>query len=212
MLKVSEIFLSVQGEGTRTGRPCAFVRLAGCNLRCNWCDTRYAWQDGQEMSLKDVLDEVGKLGCPLVEVTGGEPLDQPAAFELLRELAEAGYETLLETNGSIDISPVDSRVVRIVDIKCPSSGAKSANCWANVQALTSGDEVKFVIADREDYEFAAETLGEYGLTDRCVVLFSPVGGILDPAELAKWILSDRLNVRLNLQLHRIIWPDVDSGV
>ncbi len=212
MLKVSEIFLSVQGEGSRAGRPCAFVRLAGCNLQCNWCDTQYAWQDGREMSLADVLGEVGKLGCSMVEVTGGEPLDQPEAFELLRELADAGYETLLETNGSIDISPVDPRVVRIVDVKCPSSGAESANCPANVKALTSGDEVKFVLADRADYEFACETLGKHGLSERCVVLFSPVSGILDPAELAKWILSDKLNVRLNLQLHRIIWPDQNRGV
>jgi len=211
-LAVSEIFLSIQGEGTRLGRPCAMIRLAGCNLRCNWCDTKYAWQDGREMAVEEVLAEVRSLRCRLVEVTGGEPLTQPAAPLLLRALCDAGYETLLETNGSLDISQVDGRVARIVDFKCPSSGQDGENLWSNVDHLTAGDEVKFVIADREDYKFARQALRRHGLADRCPVIFSPVAGRCPPAELAEWILKDRLRVRLGLQLHRIIWPDEDRGV
>jgi 7-carboxy-7-deazaguanine synthase len=147
-----------------------------------------------------------------VEVTGGEPLCQPAAPELLRRLCEAGYETLLETNGSMDISPVDRRVVRIVDFKCPSSGSADANRWANVESLRPADEVKFVLADRADYDFARRALAEHGLTDRCAVSMSPVAGMLAPAALAEWILADGLDVRLSLQLHKIIWPGKDRGV
>lgn len=212
LLAVSEIFRSIQGEASRAGLPCAFVRLAGCNLRCQWCDTDYAWGDGRAMTVEAVLDEVRRLGPRRAEVTGGEPLMQPAAIELLRRLCEEGYETLLETNGSLDISQVDGRVVRIVDFKCPSSGQAGANLWSNAACLAPRDEVKFVLADRADYDFARQALAEHDLLRRCGVLFSPVAGRLAPAELADWILQDNLDVRLSLQLHKIIWPGIDRGV
>ncbi|MGC9454535.1 MAG: radical SAM protein [Phycisphaerae bacterium] len=211
-LTVNEIFLSLQGEGLRTGMPCAFVRLAGCNLRCRWCDTTYALTEGEEMELSDILMRVGRLGCKRVEVTGGEPLIQKHTPELLRRFCDAGYETLLETNGSLDISTVDEPVVRIVDFKCPSSGEQDANCWANVERLTSHDEVKFVIADRTDYDFARDTVAERRLLEICPVTFQPVAGVCEPAKLAGWILSDGLDVRLGLQLHKILWPGRKRGV
>ena len=211
-IKVNEIFLTVQGESTRAGLPCIIVRLTGCNLRCSWCDTAYAWEEGRDMTLDEVTARVADLSCRRVEVTGGEPLIQPAAAELLRRFCDAGYETLLETNGSQDISGVNERVVRIVDFKCPSSGEQQANVWENVDHLTARDEVKFVIADRGDYEFARSAVGEHALADRCAVIFSPVHGRLEPAELAEWILADGLDVRLGLQLHKIIWPDRTRGV
>ncbi|MFB3892877.1 MAG: radical SAM protein [Phycisphaerae bacterium] len=211
-VKVNEILLSIQGEGTRAGRPCVLVRLTGCNLRCEWCDTAYAWDEGTDMSIDAVLWRVAELGCKLVEVTGGEPLTQPAALDLLARLCEEGYETLLETNGSLDIAQVDKRVVRIVDFKCPSSGQQEANRWANVAALTKRDEVKFVLAGRGDYEFARAAVAEHKLCDKCPVIFSPVLSRLAPATLAGWILEDHLPVRLGLQLHRIIWPGKERGV
>ncbi len=211
-LKVSEIFLSLQGESTRAGLPCAFVRLAGCNLRCAWCDTAYAWTGGEETAVGAVVDRVRALGCPRVEVTGGEPLIQPGTLALLRRLCDAGFETLLETNGSQDISPVDPRVVRIVDFKCPSSGTADGNRWENAEALTPRDEAKFVIADRGDYEFAREAVAARGLAERCPVTFSPAHGRLEAATLAEWILADRLDVRLGVQLHKMIWPGRDRGV
>ena len=211
-LSVSEVFRSIQGEASRAGLPCAFVRLAGCNLRCTWCDTQYAWSGGREMTVEEVLAEVARLRCPRVEVTGGEPLIQPAAGELLRRLCAAGYETLLETNGSQDIGGLDPRVVRIVDFKCPSSGQTHANRWANVRHLAGRDEVKFVLADRADYEFAHAMMIEHGLRAKCAVVLSPAHGLLDPADLAEWILADGLDVRLGLQLHKLIWPDRERGV
>ena len=211
-LRVCEIFRSLQGEGTRAGRPCTMVRLAGCNLRCAWCDTAYAWQAGRERTVDDVLARVGRLGGDLVEVTGGEPLLQPAAPRLLRRLLDAGAETLLETNGSLDLACVPQGVVKIVDFKCPASGQAEGNLWANVRHLTGRDEVKFVLADRADYDFARAAIAEHDLPGRCVVIFSPVAGRLAPALLAEWILADRLPVRLGLQLHRMIWPQRDRGV
>jgi len=211
-LTVSEIFLSIQGEGTRAGLPCTLIRLTGCNLRCAWCDTRHAYEGGRQMSVADVLARVGELGCPLVEVTGGEPLAQPHATLLLRALCDAGYETLLETNGSLDVRGVDGRVVRIVDFKCPSSGQADRNLWANVDCLRPGDEVKFVVADRADYDFARQAVERHRLAEQCTVLLSPVLDRLAPAELAGWILTDGLGVRLSLQLHRILWPDAQRGV
>ena len=236
-LKVNEIFLGIQGEGTRAGLPCTLVRLAGCNLRCRWCDTSYAWEQGAQMSIDQVLRRVADLGCPRVELTGGEPLLQAASLELLRCLCEAGCQTLLETNGSQDISAVDPRVVRIVDFKCPSSGEAAKNRWENVAHLTRYDEVKFVLADRADYEFARDAAARHDLPNRCAVILSPVFGqvasaipesalapatpqapvlpwtpVLSPATLAEWILADGLDVRLGLQLHKIIWPGKDRGV
>lgn len=215
-LKTNEIFLSIQGEGTRAGLPCTLVRLAGCNLRCHWCDTQYAWNQGEPMAIEGILARVAELGCRRVEVTGGEPLTQGASVELLRRLCEAGCETLLETNGSIDISPVDPRVVRVMDVKCPSSGQSQANRWQNMPLLMGKDEVKFVIADRGDYDFAAGVLAKHDLRGRCTVIFSPLSFAtpwgMKPAALAAWILADGLDVRLGLQLHKVIWPGIKRGV
>jgi 7-carboxy-7-deazaguanine synthase len=211
-VKVNEIFLSIQGESTRAGLRCAFVRLSGCNLRCAWCDTPEAWEDGEEMSVGEVVSRVSRLGCGRVEVTGGEPLLQAGTAELLRRLCEAGLEVLLETNGSVDISAVDERVGRVVDFKCPSSGEAERNLWSNAERLREGDEVKFVIADRADYEFAREAVAARGLAARCPVTFSPVHGRLAPARLAEWILADGLDVRLGVQLHKMIWPERTRGV
>ncbi len=209
---VNEIFLSIQGESIRMGLPCSFIRLTGCNLRCNWCDTQYALEQGKPMSIEDILKQVKKLACRRVEVTGGEPLFQRAALGLLTQLVDAGYETLLETNGSIDISPVDERVIKIVDFKCPSSGQQDSTHWRNVEHLNKKDEVKFVIADSNDYKYAKLSIDEYGLAGKCAVIFSPVAEKLDPAKLAKWIIGDGLDVRLGLQLHKIIWPNIERGV
>ncbi len=211
-LNVCEIFLSIQGEGTRCGVPCAFVRLGGCNLRCDWCDTKYAWERGEDMSISDLLKRVEELNCPRVEVTGGEPLIQTGTPELLCRVCDGGYETLLETNGSIDMGCVDSRVIKIVDFKCPSSGEDDKNLWKNVDHLTGNDEVKFVLADRTDYEFAKSAVTRYQLLARCAVIFAPVTERLDPGKLARWILDDSLDVRLGVQLHKIIFPNADRGI
>ncbi|MFA6134469.1 MAG: radical SAM protein [Phycisphaerae bacterium] len=211
-LVVNEIFHSLQGEGTRAGLPCTLVRLAGCNLRCLWCDTSYAWSDGSAMTVEAVLARVEQLQCRRVEVTGGEPLTQAATPDLLRRLCDGGYQTLLETNGSCDISGLDKRVIRIVDFKCPSSGAQGSNLWSNVEHLRSTDEVKFVLADRTDYLFAASIVRRHKLLERCQVIFSPVAGKLPPADLAEWILSGGMDVRFGMQLHKIIWPGRQRGV
>jgi len=211
-LIVNEIFLSIQGEASRAGLPCTFVRLSGCNLRCAWCDTVYAQEQGQPMSLDEVLARVEEFPCRRVEVTGGEPLSQPATLELLRRLCEAGYETLLETNGSLDVGAVDLRVAKIVDFKCPSSRQSASNHWANVAHLNERDEVKFVIADRRDYEFARAAISKRGIMDKCPVIFSPAHERCGPAELAGWILADGLDVRVGLQLHKIIYPGEERGV
>ncbi len=207
-LRVSEIFLSLQGESSRAGLPCVLVRLAGCNLSCAWCDTPHARNEesGEAMSLDAVLAKVAEFPCRRVEVTGGEPLLQPAAGELLTRLCDAGYETLLETNGSVDLTVVDRRVRRIVDVKCPSSRHVEDNRWANLDVLGDHDEVKFVLADREDYDFARRIVSEHRLERRCAVFFSPVWERLAAATLAEWILADGLDVRLGLQWHKIIWP------
>jgi 7-carboxy-7-deazaguanine synthase len=211
-LIVNEITLSIQGEGTRAGIPCVLVRLTGCNLDCSWCDTPHARTEGDEMSVDEILAQAARLGCGLVELTGGEPLYQDQAAGLLEAFCDAGFETLLETNGSLDISQVDERVVRIVDFKCPGSGESDQILWANVEQLRLADEAKFVIADREDYNFARDAIAKHSLGDRCTVIFSPAAGHLDPADLARWILQDNLPVRLGVQLHKIIWPDKDHGV
>ena len=211
-LKVNEIFLSIQGEGTRAGLPCVLVRLAGCNLRCAWCDTQYAWDKGCSLSLDEIMAEVARLHCARVEITGGEPLIQPATPELIRRLCNKGCEVLLETNGSLDISVVDPRAARIVDFKCPSSRETSANRWQNVQGLTCCDEVKFVMADRADFEFARDAISGHRLADKCTVIFSPVAGRLGARELAEWILAEKLDVRLGVQLHKMIWPSRERGV
>jgi len=213
-LDVCEIYLSIQGEGTRAGRRCVFVRLAGCNLRCSYCDTSYAQSDegADRMPVSDLLDAVAGYQCPLVEVTGGEPLLQAGTVNLLDRLLAAAYEVLLETNGSLDISSVPSGVKRVVDVKTPGSGMAERNLWTNLEWVTGDDEVKFVICDRPDYEWAVNIVREHDLVGRVALLFSPAHGRLEAQRLAEWILDDRLDVRLNLQLHRVIWPDRDRGV
>jgi 7-carboxy-7-deazaguanine synthase len=213
-LKVNEIFYSIQGESSRTGRPCVFVRLTGCNLRCSYCDTQYAYEEGEEREIADIVKQVASHQCYLVEVTGGEPLIQKETPLLINRLLEKGYEVLLETNGSKDINHVDDRCVKIVDIKCPSSGQTSHNDLQNLDRLTDHDEVKFVIADRADYEYAREILYVRGtnLSGRNLVHFSPAYGRMKPKTLARWILEDHLDVRLHVQLHKIIWPPDQRGV
>lgn len=212
MLRVNEIFHSVQGESTHAGRPCVFVRLTGCNLRCVWCDTAYAFHEGSDMEVGAVVAWVASFGCPLVEVTGGEPLLQPDATELMRALVARGFEVLLETGGSLPIDGVPAGVKRIVDVKCPGSGESARNRWANLDALRDGDEIKFVIADRADYEWAATTVRARDLAARAPVLFSPVSDGLAPGDLARWVLEDRLAVRVQVQMHKVLWPGVTRGV
>lgn len=204
-LFVSEIFASIQGEGTRAGMPCAFVRLSGCNLRCRYCDTEYARESGREMTVGNVMKRVLSFRLPLVEVTGGEPLLQPACRTLLKRLRAEGLTTLLETNGTIDLSAVCPGVIRIVDIKCPSSSESNSMLWSNIRLLTGQDEVKFVIADRRDYDWALEVIKREKLSGRCSLLLSPVWGELDPGKLAQWMVTDSVPARLQLQLHKIIW-------
>ncbi len=211
-LVVNEIFLSLQGEGTRAGRPCTLVRLTGCDLRCRWCDSAYAYDEGEPMTLSAILARVAGLGCRLVELTGGEPLLQPAAPALLRALCDVGYEVLLETSGSQPIEGLDGRVVRIVDVKCPSSGMTERMVWRNLEQLRPADEVKFVLADRADFDFARMVIARYDLSARCAVLMGAVAGSLEPATLAGWILQERLDLRLQVQLHKILWPGASRGV
>ncbi|MFN2383045.1 MAG: radical SAM protein [Gemmatimonadota bacterium] len=211
-LKVNEIFHSIQGESTHAGRPCVFVRLTYCNLRCTWCDTTYAFFEGVERSLDDIVAEVTAFGCTLVEVTGGEPLIQHETADLLRRLLDAGLEVLLETSGSWPIDRVPDGVRIIMDCKAPGSGMVGRNRWENLRLLDADDEVKFVLADRADYEWARGIVGEHDLTRRHAVLFAPVFGALDPQQLAEWILADRLGVRMQLQLHKLIWSPATRGV
>lgn len=211
-LRVNEIFYSIQGESTRAGWPCVLVRLTGCQMRCSWCDSEYSFYEGDWMSRAEVLEAVAAFGCPMVELTGGEPLLQPAALPLMTELAEAGYEVLLETGGGVDVSAVDPRVRRIVDVKCPGSGEVEANQWPNLALLTPRDEVKFVLADEADYRFAKEVMAEHSLAERCPVHLSPVHGRLDPTALAEWVLRDRLRARVQLQVHKYLWDPKARGV
>ncbi|HGY56796.1 MAG TPA: 7-carboxy-7-deazaguanine synthase QueE [Caldithrix abyssi] len=211
-LKINEIFYSIQGESTFAGRPCIFVRLTYCNLRCTYCDTEYAFHEGEERTLQQIMQEIKEYACDLVEITGGEPLIQKNVYPLMTNLADAGYTVLLETGGHLNIAQVDPRVRRIVDIKCPSSGESDKVHWDNIALLTDLDEVKFVIGDREDYEWAKAILEKYNLNERCPVLFAPVFGQLKNKHLAEWILEDRLNVRFQLQMHKYIWPPEQRGV
>ncbi len=212
ILRVTEIFHSIQGESSFAGQPCVFVRLTGCPLRCTWCDTDYAFYGGTELSLDAILAQVAAYGCPLVEVTGGEPLAQPEAFALIARLCERGHTVLVETSGAVDIAPLDARARVILDVKCPGSGMMDRMHWPNLSALTRKDEAKFVIKDRADYEWARGIVKEYGLPERSQVLFSPVFGALEPQPLAEWILADRLPVRFQLQLHKLIWDPDRRGV
>ena len=213
MLTINEIFHSIQGESTYTGAPCVFVRLTACDLRCTWCDTPYAFTEGGKRTVEDVVDEVAAFGCPLVELTGGEPLLQEDVYPLMTALLGRGLTVLLETGGHISVERVPDGVVKIVDVKCPGSGESARNYWPNLDLVGQKDEVKFVIQDRGDYEFAREVARRHALAERCgAVLFSPVHGVLPPPELAAWILADRLPVRLQLQVHKYIWGAHARGV
>jgi len=213
MLTVYEIYTSIQGESTHAGRPCTFVRLAACDLRCAWCDTPYAFSGGRKMSVEEVVSHVSELHCPLVELTGGEPLLQKAAIPLMQRLLETGHEVLLETGGHLSVADVPDAVVRIVDVKCPGSGEAGKMHWPNLDLLRPHDEVKFVLTDRADYEYARDVVQRHGLTTKvAAVLFSPVHGVLDPQTLSQWILEDHLPARLQLQLHKYIWSPETRGV
>ena len=213
ILHLIEIFASVQGESSRAGLPTSFVRLAACNLRCSWCDTSYSFSKGHPHSIADIKQVIAEKGCPYVCITGGEPLLQKNVLLLMSDLADQGYALSLETGGSLCISQVDPRVRIILDIKCPGSGMAQKNKWSNLELLRACDEVKFVIANREDYDFAKSMIAHYTLTDKVdELLFSPVFGILDPKHLVEWILKDKLKVRLNLQIHKWIWPPETQGV
>lgn len=211
-MKINEIYQSVQGESSYAGLPCVFVRLTYCNLRCSYCDTEYAFYDGNEFSVEQVLARVKEYDCKLVEITGGEPLLQKDIFSLMDHLVELGHTVLLETGGSIDIGRVNPRVIKIMDLKCPSSGECSRNLYTNIDKLEPRDEVKFVIGTREDYEWAKQILEEYRLSARFTVLFSVVFACLQPRQLVEWILQDKLRVRYQLQMHKYIWEPATQGV
>lgn len=207
-VRVTEIFLSIQGESLTQGLPTVFVRLTGCPLRCRYCDTAYAFSGGRTMEVGEVLAEVAAAGVRHVTVTGGEPLAQRGALELLRRLCDAGHEVSLETSGALDVAPVDPRVVKVMDIKTPGSGEAHRNRWENLAHLGPRDQVKIVVCDRADYEWARAVIREQGLAGRWPVLLSPSHGELEPRLLAEWILADRLPVRLQVQLHKLLWGDV----
>ena len=204
-LRVTEIFHSIQGESSRVGLPTVFVRLTGCPLRCVWCDTEYAFSGGISLTVADVLQRVAGFGCATVCVTGGEPLAQKNCLPLLAALCNAGHSVSLETSGALDIGGIDPRVARIVDLKAPGSGEQEKNLWENLDLLTAHDELKFVLASREDYDWAVSACRQRRLFERCPVLFSPVQGQLDPAQLAQWIIDEHLPVRFQLQLHKLLW-------
>ena len=213
MLTINEIFHSIQGESTFAGRPCVFVRLTACDLRCTWCDTPYAFTEGRKMDLDDVVAQVDAYRCPLVEITGGEPLLQRDVYPLMDRLLAAGRTVMVETGGHLSIGSVPEPVVKILDVKCPGSGESHRVHWENLDRLAPHDEVKFVIKDRTDYEFARDVAARYRLVDRVrAVLFSPVHGVLEAKALAAWILEDALQVRLQLQVHKYIWGADVRGV
>ena len=210
-LVVNEVFFSIQGEGTRAGRPCVFVRLTGCPLRCVWCDTAYAFQEGRRREVEDVVAEVEAFPCRLLTLTGGEPLAQPDAFPLVARLLDRGFEVLVETSGHVSIEELDRRAVAILDVKAPGSGESGRMHADNLALLRPQDEVKLVLADRADYEWAREMVRDPRLRG-ATVLLSPVHGQLDPGRLGRWIVDDGLPVRLQIQLHKVLWPGVERGV
>jgi 7-carboxy-7-deazaguanine synthase len=212
MLKVNEIYYSIQGESTKAGLPCVFVRLTYCNLRCTYCDTEYAFYEGEDHSIDEILSEVKKHNCKLVEVTGGEPLVQKECIDLMKKLCDDGFEVLLETGGSLPINNVDKRVKIIMDLKCPSSQMVKKNLYENIGHIKPTDEIKFVIGDHEDYEWTKEIISKYKLKDKCEILFSVVFGVLEPLTLVNWVLEDKLTVRFQLQMHKFIWNPQAKGV
>ena len=213
MLTVNEIFYSIQGESDHVGRPCVFVRLTACDLRCVWCDTPYAFHEGRKFEVSEIVAEVERYRCGLVEITGGEPLLQEDVYPLMDRLLESGVTVLLETGGHLSVARVPPAVIKVIDVKCPGSGETDRNAWDNLSRLESHDQVKFVITDRIDYEFARDLVRQHGLETRCAaLLFSPVHGVLPPAQLADWVLADRLPVRLQVQLHKYVWGAETRGV
>ena len=212
MIKINEIYLSVQGESTHTGLPCIFIRLTGCNLRCSWCDTAYAFHEGKNMSIDEILQKVENFGIHLVEITGGEPLMQDNVYTLMKRLIEKGYKVMLETGGSISLERVPKDVIKIMDLKCPGSGEQDKNNLDNLKLLAPHDEVKFVILDKKDYEWSRDIIKKYKINETAHILLSPVFDKLELKEMVKWILEDRLPVRLQTQLHKIIWDKNTIGV
>jgi 7-carboxy-7-deazaguanine synthase len=212
VLTVSEVFFSIQGEGTRAGRPCVFVRLTGCPLRCGWCDTVYAFHEGARHEEESLLAELRAFPVRFLCLTGGEPLAQPAAFPFVTRLLDEGWEVVVETSGHVPTAALDPRAVTILDVKTPGSGESGRMDFSNLDRLRPADEVKFVIDGRTDYEWSRAVVLDRGLAGRCTVLFSPVHGVLDPGALGRWILEDRLPVRLQVQLHKYLWPGVPRGV
>jgi 7-carboxy-7-deazaguanine synthase len=212
MLKVNEIFYSIQGESSYAGLPCVFVRLTYCNLRCTYCDTEYSFYEGKDMTIDEIIFEVKKYNCNLVEVTGGEPLVQKESLDLMKRLCDEGFKVLLETSGSLPIENVDKRVTIIMDLKTPSSKMMKKNLYSNIDFLKPDDEVKFVIGNREDYEWSKEIIEKYNLKNKCKILMGCVFGELSNVELATWILEDHLPVRFQIQLHKYIWEPERRGV
>ena len=213
MLTINEIFHSIQGESTHAGRPCVFVRLTACDLRCTWCDTPYAFTEGRKMSVDDVAARVRDYNCDVVEITGGEPLLQKEVYPLMERLLHDGKTVMLETGGHLSAEQVPAGVVRVIDVKCPGSGEADKMHWPNLERLRSSDEIKFVLKDRADYDYARAVVEKHELVSRCAaVLFSPVHGVLEAKELAAWILEDRLTVRLQLQVHKFVWGPEVRGV
>lgn len=212
MLRVNEIYYSVQGESTKAGLPCVFIRLTYCNLRCSYCDTEYAFYEGKEMSVEEIITDIKKFNCGLVELTGGEPLVQKESLELMEELCNQGFMVLLETGGSLPIKDIDKRVMIIMDLKCPSSGMLKKNYYENTDYIKPEDEIKFVIGSKDDYDWAKDILEKFDLPSKCEILFSTVFGKLEPVELVSWILKDNLKVRFQLQMHKFIWSPDTKGV
>ncbi len=212
MLKINEIFYSIQGESTLAGLPCIFIRLTYCNLRCSYCDTEYAFTEGADYSFEEIINEIKKYNCQLVEITGGEPLVQSETHSLIKMLCNLGYEVMIETGGSLSIKEIDQRVKVIMDLKCPSSKMSHKNLYENINYLKQNDEVKFVIGNREDYDWAKNMVDKYSMRGKCSILFSNVFAELEPAQLAEWILQDNLKVRLQMQMHKYIWEPTKRGV
>ena len=212
MIKINEIYYSVQGESSKAGLPTVFVRLTYCNLRCSYCDTEYAFHEGKDRSIEEIISEVKKFNCNLVEITGGEPLFQNECVDLMKRLCDDGFEVMLETGGSLPIKDIDKRVMIIMDLKCPSSKMMKKNLYKNLDFIKPNDEIKFVIGNHEDYEWAKEIINKYNLTEKYSLLFSVVFGKLEPVQLVEWILEDKLKVRYQLQMHKIIWEPTAKGV
>ena len=210
-MRITEIYQSIQGESSYAGLPCVFIRTTGCDLRCSWCDSEFTFTGGSTMTLDQIIAEVEKYNCELVELTGGEPLLQPEIYELGTRLADSGHTVLIETGGHRDISRLDPRVIRIMDLKCPASGECERNLWSNLEHLRPVDEVKFVIADRPDYEWTLKTIREHGLEDRVKLLISTAFGMIDASQVVAWMLENKLRARFQLQLHKYIWASEERG-